>query len=151
MVSSLYLTILCHQLHGNLHVWTSSRLLPFALELQLMMIVPVVTKKISPTQSRVQRGVRSILKNDPMAFLVKNRVQPKKVHSTLHPKMLNLRQIHIMQEANTTNLAHQSNNSVIFVLQTYETFQSTHQFKDGKQLTMPLYNLIIYTTPTRTY
>jgi hypothetical protein len=116
-----------------------------------MMTVPVVTKKISPTQSRVQRGVILIRENDPMAFLVKNRVQPKKVHSTLHPKTLNLRQIHIMQEANTTNLAHQSNNSVIFVLQTYETFQSTHQFKDGKQLTMPLYNPIIYTTPTRTY
>jgi hypothetical protein len=116
-----------------------------------MMTVPVITKKISPTQSRVQRGVRSIQENDLMAFLVKNHVQPKKVHFKLHPKMSNLRQIHTMKEANTTNLAHQSNNNVVFVLQIYETFQSTHRFKDGKQLTMPLYNLIIYITLTRTY
>ena len=68
MEDFLYSTIPCHQLHVNFHVWTSSRLLPYALELQLVMTVPVITKKISPTQSRVQRGVRSILRNDLMAF-----------------------------------------------------------------------------------
>ena len=94
-----------------------------------MMTVPVITKKISPTQSRVQRGVRSIQENDLMAFLVKNHVQPKKVHFKLHPKMSNLRQIHTMKEANTTNLAHQSNSNVVSVPHCDGIFLLDHLFK----------------------
>jgi hypothetical protein len=115
-----------------------------------MKTVPVAAKKISPTQSREQRGVRSILKNDLMAWMVKNHVQPKKVHSTLHLKKLSLRQTHTKKATNTTNIALQSNNNVVFVPLTCETSQSTHLFKDGKQLTMPLYNPTTYITPTKT-